>query len=205
MPTTYTSALPQKPNEKTIALIKQILAAGFCDQIAIRADLLPSPPAEERKAKRAIEVKYKTLFSSSGGGGGDDSKEEDPYVYIHPSSLLARLPPSSTPRYIIYQRLQRSQPSRPGAKARVRMHALTSISAAQIASITRNTGLLEVGKPIGKILVLPVGPTGEERRECDVMLSLSGDDAGLCWPLIRKRVVQMRVPKEGWVVEKWID
>jgi ATP-dependent RNA helicase DHX37/DHR1 len=196
----------KKPSDKTVAVLKQIVASGFVDQIAIRADLLPAPPVEERRPKRAADVRYRTLFSSidsTAGRSEEEGEDDGAFVYIHPSSLLARLPPNSTPRYIIYARLQRSQPSKPGARSRVRMHPLTPVSAEQIASLARGTGLLEIGKPMGKVDVLPVGEKGGERRECDVMLSLVGEGGSVGWPLCRKRVVQRRVPGEGWVVETW--
>jgi ATP-dependent RNA helicase DHX37/DHR1 len=196
-----------KPTTKQIALLKQIVAAGFIDQIAIRADLLPTPPAEQRKPKRAIDVRYKTLFSSSDPDYADINDEEtdqDSYVYIHPSSILARLPATQVPRYIVYSRLQRSQPSAPGKKSRVRMHPLTPMSAEQVAVLARGTSLLEIGKPMGKIGVLP-SEKGNERREVYVMLSLVGEGGGVGWPLKRQKVVQKRIAGEGWVVEKWVD
>ncbi|KIV99102.1 uncharacterized protein PV09_09200 [Verruconis gallopava] len=192
----------KKPSEKTTALMKQITAAGFVDQVAIRSDLLPVPPIEEKKAKRAIDVKYKTLFSSS-SRDGEPSESDDGFVYVHPSSLLARLPTNCMPRYIIYHRLQRSQPSQPGATSRVRMAPLTPVSAEQLASLAKGTGLLEIGKPLGKLEVLPSNEKGEERRECEVMLSLVGDKGMVGWPLVRKKVVQRRDPAEGWVVDVW--
>lgn len=198
-----------KPTEKQIRLLKQIVAAGFIDQVAIRADCLPVPPEVERKPKRAIDVRYKALLSSTDSGKtgdpGDLSGDPDAFVYIHPGSILARLPANQVPRYIVYQRLQKSQPSAPGKKARVRMHPLTPVTAEQLSVLARGTSLLQVGKPLGKIGVLPsVG--GQDRRECLVQLNLSSGEGGMMgWPLVTKKVVQKRVPNEGWVVEKWVD
>ncbi|TID20217.1 P-loop containing nucleoside triphosphate hydrolase protein [Venturia nashicola] len=193
-----------KPTEKQIRLLKQIVAAGFIDQVAIRADCLPIPPEMERKPKRAIDVRYKTLLSSTDPGRPKDPSEPDTFVYIHPSSILARLPATQVPRYIIYQRLQKSQPSAPGKKARVRLHPLTPVTAEQLSVLARGTSLLQVGKPLGKIGVLTsVG--GEERRECLVQINLVGEGGGMGWPLVTRKVVQKRVPNEGWVVEKWVD
>ncbi|KAK3062567.1 hypothetical protein LTS18_003797, partial [Coniosporium uncinatum] len=63
----YEPRLPA-PTDKQIALLKQIVAAGFVDQVAIRADLAPSPspppPELPRKSRRAIDVPYLTLFPS---------------------------------------------------------------------------------------------------------------------------------------------
>lgn len=197
-----------KPTEKQIRLLKQIVAAGFIDQVAIRADCLPVPPEIERKPKRAIDVKYKTLISSTDSGKardpGDLSGESDAFVYIHPGSILARLPASQVPRYIVYQRLQKSQPSAPGKKARVRMHPLTPVNAEQLSALARGTSLLQVGKPLGKIGVLP-SVDGFERRECLVQLNLSGEGGMMGWPLVTRKVIQKRVPAEGWVVEEWVE
>ncbi|QDS77028.1 hypothetical protein FKW77_006517 [Venturia effusa] len=194
-----------KPTDKQVRLLKQIVAAGFIDQVAIRADCLPVPPEVERKPKRAIDVRYKTLLSSTDTGtqsrDGDDA-DVDAFVYIHPSSILARLPTSQVPRYIIYQRLQKSQPSAPHKKTRVRMHPLTPVNAEQLSVLSRGTSLLQVGKPMGKIGVLP-SAGGCERRECLVQLNLAGGSGVMGWPLVTRRVVQKRVPGEGWVVEEW--
>jgi ATP-dependent RNA helicase DHX37/DHR1 len=199
----------KEPKPKTVALLKQIVAAGFLDHIALRADCLPSPPVEERKAKRAIEVKYKPLFSTRDSEDdaeaavrGEEASDEEDFVYIHPSSVLARLPPNAVPRYVIFSSLQRSQPKH-GGRGRVRMHPLSPVSAEQISVLARGTALLDIGKPVGKIGVLEKSEKGEERRECEVVAGLKGDAGHLAWPLCRKGVVQRRVAGKGWVVESW--
>ncbi|KAF2432154.1 P-loop containing nucleoside triphosphate hydrolase protein [Tothia fuscella] len=197
-----------KPSDKQIALLKQIVAAGFIDQIAVRADKLPVPPAAEyRKPKRAIDVRYKTLSPSTTSSKHSNPDEDvtDDFVYIHPSSLLSRLPTTALPTYIVYHHLQKSTPSTPGKMAKVRMFPLTPISGAQIASLIKGTALLNVGKPIGKIEVLPSSANGEERREGDVLLSIVGEGGGAGWSLCRKRVQQRRVRGRGWVVERYLD
>lgn len=195
----YQSQL-SKPSEKQVALLKQILAAGFTDQAAIRADYLPTPPEVERKPKRAIDVRYKTLFPSH---ERSIQHEEDGFVYIHPSSVLAHTSPKSLPKYVVYHSLKRGQ-DKGGKKARVRMMPLAPVSGEQLAVLTRGTSLLEVGKPIGKVVVRE-SMQRQERREGDVVVSLIGEKGGVGWPLARKRVLQRRVPGEGWVVETWMD
>lgn len=84
------------------------------------------------------------------------------------------------------------------------MHPLTPVTAEQLSVLARGTSLLDVGKPLGKIVVMPsIG--GFERRECLVQLNLSGEGGMMGWPLVTRRVVQRRVPGEGWVVEEWKD
>ncbi|KAL9114376.1 MAG: hypothetical protein Q9187_007478, partial [Circinaria calcarea] len=129
---TFQSRLPE-PTEKQLKALKQILAAGFIDQVAIRADLAPTPPEVPGKPKRAIDVPYLTLFPSN---AGKPQELDDKAVYIHPSSVLSHLPPKDLPQYIIYSHLQRAIASSvTGAKPpKVRMHALTSISGNALAA-----------------------------------------------------------------------
>ena len=85
------------------------------------------------------------------------------------------------------------------------MHPLTPVSAEQLSVLARGTGLLDIGKPVGKVEILGGGKKGEERRECEVMVSLVGDPGGgVGWPLGRKRVVQRRRVGRGWEVESWL-
>ena len=90
------------------------------------------------------------------------------------------------------------------------MHPLTPISGEQLSVLARGTSLLEVGKPLGKIDVLPAGGIGEkgekgvERRECEVSLALVGEPGMVGWPLGRRRVVQVRRVGGGWEVERWL-
>ncbi|KAF2397198.1 P-loop containing nucleoside triphosphate hydrolase protein [Trichodelitschia bisporula] len=196
----YKPLLPT-PSDKQINLLKQIVAAGFVDQVAIRADFLPTPPPVDRKPKRAIDMRYQTLIPS--WEGTRPGTPEDAFVYPHPSSVLAHMAPYKLPRYIVYHRLQRSQSSAPGKVPKTRMHALTPVSGEQLAVLARGTTLLEVGKPLGKIEVLE-SQGGVERRQCEVLLSLVGGGGAMGWPLVRKSVVQKRVPGEGWVIEQYL-
>ncbi|KAL5451985.1 hypothetical protein PMIN05_000366 [Paraphaeosphaeria minitans] len=200
----YQAKLPA-PSTSEINLLAQICAAGFIDQIALRADLAPIPPELARKPKTAIDVPYLTLFSST----SQRASKEDParqYVYIHPSSLLARTPPAKLPAYIIYSHLQRAAPSTVDAVAtpKTRMHPLTPITRPQIINIALNTPLLQVGKPKGKIGEMG-REGGVERRECEVEMALQGEKGSQGWGLGVKRVVQKRdgVTKV-WSVERVI-
>jgi len=195
----YTPALPT-PSPRQLALLKQIAAAGFVDQVAMRADALASPPPAPRKPRRAVDVPYAPLLRARERGGADG----DGFVYLHPASVLARVAPAQLPRFVVYHALRRAAAEHGGKQKRVRMVPLGPVSAEQLVVLARGTTLLGVGKPIGKIGVLPA-EGGCERREVDVVVSLEGGDGAVGWPLARKRVVQRRVAGEGWVVEKWID
>ncbi|KAI5302075.1 putative ATP-dependent RNA helicase DHR1, partial [Ascosphaera atra] len=78
----YNPKTPE-PTDKQIKALKQITAAGFIDQVAIRADLSPNPPEMPRNPKRAIDVPYFTLFPSREDGRPAKTLVERA-VYIHP-------------------------------------------------------------------------------------------------------------------------
>ncbi|KAL1654981.1 putative ATP-dependent RNA helicase DHR1 [Didymella pomorum] len=198
---TYNSKLPA-PSEKSINLLTQICAAGFIDQVAMRADLAPVPPELARKPKTAIDVPYVTLFSSA-EGHSDDPNEK--YVYLHPSTLLARTPPAKLPGFIIYSHLQRASASSiQGAKTpKTRMHPLTPITRPQLINIALGTPLLQASKPKGKIAELPRASGAPQRRECEVEMTLVGEKGSQGWGLgVRKVVQKQEGVGKAWTIEK---
>ncbi|KAK0674013.1 putative ATP-dependent RNA helicase [Cercophora samala] len=189
------------PSATQVQALKQMIAAGFIDQVAIRADKAPNPPETYRKPRRAIDVPYIPLIPLEG-----DQKLEDPLdrlVYIHPTSPLAHLSTAECPEYICYAYLQKA--GNTGAdgekKAKTRMHALTDLTAGQIASLAKGTPLLTYGKPIKEVK----GSESADGKTKDVWvipyLRAEGGAGGLGWPLPAKRVTQRKVPGKGWVVE----
>ncbi|KOS18793.1 putative ATP-dependent RNA helicase DHR1 [Escovopsis weberi] len=199
----YREAL-DPPSPKQVSALKQMAAAGFVDQVAIRADLAPNPPEVFRKPRRAIDVPYVPLSplraSGTGGGGGG----EDPCVYIHPTSPMAHHSPQECPEYIVYAFLQTATPSGSLAtekRSKTRMHAITDVSGSQLAGLAKGTPLLSYGKPIkevkGQALV-----DGAVVRECWVIPYLRAENtAGQGWPLPAQRVKQKKVAGKGWVIE----
>jgi ATP-dependent RNA helicase DHX37/DHR1 len=107
------------------------------------------------------------------------------------------------PAYTVYSNLSRASVNAVGEKQkRTRMHALATVGPKQLAALAEGTPLLEVGKPIGKIVESDAG----KRRECWVGVALR-DPAAVGtngWPLGAWKVVQVRKGKE-WTIEKVID
>ena len=196
----YEPRLPE-PSEKQLRALQQILAAGFIDQVAIRADLASTPLEARRKPKRAIDVPYLTLFPSH---SGKVEEIDDKAVYLHPSSVMTHLAVKQLPQYVIYSHLQRSTPSTvSGSKpSKVRMHALTAISGNQLAALARWTPLLEYGKPVGKVVQSERLEGKGEGRECWVVPNLVGEKGTTGWPLPVQKVVQRKDGKGVWEVEK---
>ncbi|KAF3490623.1 Ecm16p [Arthroderma uncinatum] len=189
----------REPSEKQIQALKQITAAGFIDQIAIRADAAPVRPEMARKPRRAIDVPYLTLFPSR---DSYSSELEDRAVYIHPSSTLAKLSLNELPQYVVYSHLQRSTASHVGDNPKVRMFPLTTVSGLQLSALAQGTPLIDYGKPIGKIESLGGSP---EKRECWVIPSLVGESGSTGWPLPAKKVIQIKDKKRGWIIDRFIQ
>ncbi|EGS17426.1 RNA helicase (dhr1)-like protein [Thermochaetoides thermophila DSM 1495] len=200
--------LPDKmgpPTPKQVQALKQFVAAGFIDQVAIRADKAPNPPPMPRKPHRAIDVPYIPLIPLEDTGERSTDPEQallEKLVYIHPSSPLAHLSVSECPEYIVYSHLQRG--SNTGAdgekKAKIRMHALTDLTGSQLAALARGTPLISYGKPIKEVK----GSESEDgkTREVWVIPYLRAETGGgLGWPLPARKVTQRRIPGKGWVVE----
>lgn len=188
------------PTPKQVSALKQMAAAGFVDQVAIRADLAPAPPEQYRKPKRAIDVPYIPLVPLHAVQG----PEHDSLVYIHPTSPLAHCSAQECPEYIVYSYLQRATPSGVDVskKPKTRMHALTDVTGGQLSGLAKGTPLLSYGKPIKE--VKPPAASGEASmtRECWVIPYLRAENTGgQGWPLPAKKVKQMKVPGKGWIVE----
>jgi len=181
-------------NSKQLKALGQIVTAGFIDQVAIRADAAPNPPdVATRRPKRAIDVPYSPLIPSVTGDA----------VYIHPSSVLARMTPEKLPKYVVYSHLQQSAASHVAGDGvtskKIRMFPLTAPGDRQLAALAQGSPLLTYGKPIGKIETLGGFP---ERRECVVVPALVGKVGLMGWPLTAKKVRQVKDPKKGWTIEK---
>lgn len=187
------------PDPKQVAALKQMAAAGFIDQIAIRGDLAPTPPETGRPPRRPIDVPYVPLSPLPKG-----DEDSDQCVYIHPSSVLAHISTQECPQYIVYSYLQESTPSgsRPDKKPKTRMHALTDVSGGQIATLARGTPLLTYGKPV-KEWNIETNKDGDGcmTREAVVVPYLRAEKTvGQGWPLPAKKVKQKKIPGQGWVV-----
>lgn len=184
----------EKPSDKQITVLKEMVTAGFIDQVAIRADLSPNPPEVYRKPRRAIDVAYRPLTPIQ----SDPRDPADGLVYIHPTSPLAHLSIQECPEYIVYAYLQRPAASGTGdKKPKTRMHALTDISGRALAALAKGTPLVSYGKPIKEVLV----PGTTTERECWVVPYMRAEGAGgLGWPLPVIKVKQRKVPGKGWEV-----
>lgn len=182
------------PTKQQIAALKQIIASGFIDQVAIRGDSV-DPDLKLSKSASIISVPYSTLYPSSQYGDGTD-----PYVYIHPASILASLG-TAPPQYIVYQSVNRSANQKENRLAKLRMRPLVDMSGKQLANVAKASSLITYSKPLGHPYApKEITPT---KRECYVIPRYGAaiGDGGLGWDLPVVKVVQTK--KFGlWVVDE---
>jgi ATP-dependent RNA helicase DHX37/DHR1 len=186
------------PSSQQVTAIRQMIAAGFIDQVAIRADLL-ALDTHIKSGTRISAYPYKTLFPIQ--PIGSLRGEIDPFVYIHPNSVLVQtggVPPS----YLIYSsvHLSESHKSSLAVPQKVRMKVLCDITANELSNVSRVSTLLTYSKPLGA----PYAPRNisPTKRECWVVPRFGAaiGSGGVGWDLPPKKVVQ---EKEGlqWVVK----
>jgi ATP-dependent RNA helicase DHX37/DHR1 len=131
-PVQFSSNLPP-PLAVQVKTIKQIVAAGYLDHIAIRTDLLESV-ASKRNPVNVLRTEYSPLSTLAGN-------DEHPGTFIHPNSALAKLPVA--PEYVVYSDLKESQNT-----GRLRLLTLTSIAARDIEHLAKGTPLIQYSKPL---------------------------------------------------------
>ncbi|KAJ8142823.1 hypothetical protein OY671_004035 [Metschnikowia pulcherrima] len=182
------------PTKEQLSAMKQIVASGFVDQVAIRSDVLDS---DIKLSKRAgiISVPYSTIHPVSIYG-----PDVEPHVFIHPSSIIGDSG-ATPPQYIVYQSLNRGSNQREGKLVKLRMKPLVDLSGRQLTNIARSSLLITYSKPLGH----PYGPKtiSATKRECYVVPRYGAalGDGGLGWDLPVVKVVQVK-QHGSWVVDE---
>ncbi|RDX56057.1 P-loop containing nucleoside triphosphate hydrolase protein [Lentinus brumalis] len=132
------------PNALQLKVLRQLIAAGFIDQVAVRKDI----------AQKGRTEGSGTQYTTSRGVAYQALGIPDEDVFIHPSSVLASQPP---PEYIVYLEVVRT--------SRVYLKGLTVVNGAWLTSLGKS--LCTYSKPFknkeGQSMVIPhFGPQGWE-------------------------------------------
>lgn len=174
--------------------LKQIVAAGFIDNVAIRADLLPNSDFKLNKVKLATQIPFVTLFPSS---SQPSAEIEDRSTFLHASSVLASSQ-NVKPEYVVYSELTRSSTG----SGRVWMKPLTTIKGGQLASLAEGTPLITYSKPLESKPPRILPDSDGRRREVWVVPRVGAalGKSGLGWSLPPQRIIQKR---EG-LLQKWV-
>ncbi|AAS53593.2 AFR222Wp [Eremothecium gossypii ATCC 10895] len=123
------------PSPTQLRLLKQMVAAGFIDQVAARADLLYPDDAPLANRAALTGIPYLPVLARY------TRPISDAFVYVHSASVLATssdLPPA----YVVYHSLHRS------ATGTVRMRPLCDIKSTPLANVARSGCLLTYSKPL---------------------------------------------------------
>ncbi|KDR82679.1 hypothetical protein GALMADRAFT_1347828 [Galerina marginata CBS 339.88] len=155
-PTVDPSFIPHlsPPNDHQIKVLKQLLTAGFIDQVAIRKELVNKHDSSGTQYSTSKNVPYRAI-----------GIQED--VYIHPSSLVANATP---PDYLVYHEVIRT--------SRVYLKGLTKINPSWLATLGKDT-LCIFSKPVknnvGNLMTIPrFGPEGWELPAIKAGVLLAG-------------------------------
>ncbi|TGZ85106.1 P-loop containing nucleoside triphosphate hydrolase protein [Ascodesmis nigricans] len=202
LPPKFEPKLPP-PSDIQVKALSQILASGFIDNLAIRADLLPSSPFPATTKSRSLSsVPYLTLFPTSANYSAV-AASTDPEVfaaqhatYIHPTSVLHLS--SSFPDYIAYSSLTRGR----GGEGKTWMMPLTTVKGTQLARLADGTGLVSWGKPLESRMPKEVEVEGGKGREVWVVprMGMGIGSAGVGWQLPPCRKIQ-KLRGGKWVFE----
>lgn len=183
------------PSKVQTQLIKQMVSAGFVDQVAIRADLV-DPDVKVTNRTNIINIPYTTLFPTKGS-----EENANPFVYIHPTSILCNLG-ELPPPYLVYQSVNMGANNNPDSKTlpKSRLRALTDITGKPLSNIAKSSGLITYSKPLGH----PYAPKNisSTKRECYVVPRFGAaiGAGGIGWDLPPIKVIQNKVAGQ-WVNE----
>ncbi|KAK7203725.1 essential DEAH-box ATP-dependent RNA helicase specific to the U3 snoRNP [Myxozyma melibiosi] len=152
------------PSSVQVKALKQMVTAGFIDQVVVREDLVAGFDASKstsraiqggRKRVKITDIPYVRLNPYtfikdsrflSGRGGVDKSciREPERPVYVHPSSILLSADEmagvTEMPPFLVYNVIQQSAARNVGddeSRLRIRIKPLTSITAKQLANLAK--------------------------------------------------------------------
>lgn len=143
-----------KPSKQQVQAIKQMVAVGFIDQVAVRLDVIDKEFKLTNNTK-IINIPYVTAAPSM----ERPESEEDGFVFIHPSSVLVDC--GEAPEFLVYQSINK------GAGTKLKIKPMNDITPKALANVCKNSALISYSKPLGH----PYGPKmiSSDERECYVV------------------------------------
>ncbi|GAB9472104.1 Atp-dependent RNA helicase [Globisporangium polare] len=125
-PITLSPKMPP-PDHETQVILRQIVAAGFLDQVAKR-----TPPGTITEGSK---IERNCAYIAATG----NVKEP---VYIHPHSTVFTPNPTKLPTFVVYQHIMRT--------TRAYMKMVTAVEPGWLASIGKNTPLCKYSEPLAE-------------------------------------------------------
>lgn len=139
----------EMPNEIQLKLLKQMICAGFVDQIAIRADEIFPDDAPITNRTLISNIPYVPVLAQK------TQEISECFTYIHPSSILNNIG-DIPPKFIVYHSLHKG-----GVKTR--LDALCDIKSTPLANVAKSGSLLQYSKPLSGQGLKSINITPTER------------------------------------------
>ncbi|CDF88447.1 BN860_10484g1_1 [Zygosaccharomyces bailii CLIB 213] len=180
------------PTEIQLKMLKQMICAGFIDQVAIRADYLFPDDVQLTNKMSIVNIPYVSVLSPK------SPDITSSFVYIHPSSVLASLG-AAPPKFLVYHSLHSS------SNSKTRMTSLCDIKSTPLANVARKGSLLTYSKPLTGKGLKTINLTHKERY-CYVVPRFgdsTNSDLSISWDLNPVPVHEVK-EKGQWVVTKFI-
>lgn len=157
-----------KPTEQQIKLLKQIICAGFVDQVAIRGDYLYPDEVLIGNNTSISKIPYVPVLQSK----ENLESHSELFAFIHPESLLNSCG-QAPPKYMIYNTLLKNSDG-----TRTRIFPLCDIKSLPLVNIANSTSLISYSKPISNLTVKPKDISMTERL-CYVVPHFGDNDNDL--------------------------
>ncbi|CUS22866.1 LAQU0S07e01904g1_1 [Lachancea quebecensis] len=184
------------PSETQKKLLKQMVCAGFIDQVVIRADYLAPEDCKITNRTTLSNIPYVAVLAPK--VPGDISQN---FVYIHPSSILNGIG-EEPPKFLVYHSLHLNQRTE---KSKTRIKPLCDIKSTPLANIARKGSLLSFSKPLSGqgLRAIDLSPT---ERYCYVTPRFGAtvdSDLKVGWDL-NPIAVHQKKQAGRWIVDRFI-
>lgn len=183
------------PNETQVKLLKQMVCAGFVDQVAVRADQIFPEDAKITNKASIINIPYVPVLAER------SSNVAENFVYIHPTSIMNNLG-EEPPKYLVFHSLHLNSNT---DKPKTRMKPLCDIKSTPLANIARKGSLLCYSKPLTGQGIKPIQISPTERY-CYVVPRFGAtidSDLKIGWEL-NPVAVHQKKEQGKWIVTKFI-
>lgn len=180
------------PTELQLKMLKQMICAGFVDQVAIRADFLFPDDVKLTNRMSIINIPYVSVLAPK------SPELEENFVYIHPTSILSSSG-EAPPKFLVFHSLHQ------GNNNRTRINSLCDIKSTPLANIARKGSLLTYSKPLTGRGLKTINVSHSERY-CYVVPRFGSSldsDLSISWDLNPVAVHQVKQNGQ-WVVTKFI-
>ncbi len=211
------------PSEVQLKVIRQLLAAAYIDQVAVRADLISNEGVVAASVAHADERTDQMLFKLRTKGGGDrmQSTRGVPYkamgvagfAFVHPTSAFYHTTP---PAWVVFGEVHRSQPrvaagGEDAQKGTVWLKTLTKINPTWLTTLGR--ALCSFSKPVpveggvegvkASVQAVKAGQAGTREVVVTPTYAVGSENDGLAgglgWPLPALRA-QQKLVDGRWIL-----